>query len=195
MKASWINPALWGVLVVLILIIGLGAVSYVPGLIDRNNYEKKIEGFNEAIAQEKQGRMAAEQQIKQEEQARAVALQQAAAAESASQLAEIERRQHEGGSATIPQQTSGTNIVPDSRKFKNKGRVVEVLNASIYSYMLVSQGNKTYWVAASAMVVKKGDMVRFPDGARLTNFNSKSLNRTFDEVIFVDKAIVTNESE
>lgn len=72
----------------------------------------------------------------------------------------------------------------------HKGKVISAINASIYTYLEVSEGGKTVWLAAPTLAVKKGDTVGFDDGAPMANFYSKSLNRTFDVVYFVGKAVV-----
>ena len=70
------------------------------------------------------------------------------------------------------------------------GKVISVLNASIYTYMELEASNKRFWIAAPTTKVKAGDRVRFVDSMVMENFNSKSLNRTFDRIIFVSSATV-----
>jgi hypothetical protein len=41
------------------------------------------------------------------------------------------------------------------------------------------------WLAAPTMKVAKGAAVAWPDGLVMTNFHSKTLNRDFDKVVFV----------
>lgn len=71
-----------------------------------------------------------------------------------------------------------------------KGKVLSSIDASIYTYIELTENGKTVWIAAPTVKVKKGDTVRFSDGAAMSNFFSKSLNRTFESVIFVGKAEV-----
>ncbi len=91
--------------------------------------------------------------------------------------------------------SSAAIVVPQSSAFAasqypNKGKVLEVFDASIYTYMQVSTDKGTIWLAASKTSVPKGATISFPDGAEMTNFTSKSLNRTFDKIIFLDKVKV-----
>jgi hypothetical protein len=65
-----------------------------------------------------------------------------------------------------------------------------VIDASIYTYMQVSSDKGPVWLAASKTTVAKGDTISYPDGNVMTNFTSKSLNRTFDKIIFLDKVKV-----
>lgn len=74
----------------------------------------------------------------------------------------------------------------------NKGKVLSTVAAGMYTYIELSSGGKdTTWIAVTAMPVKKGDMLAYDGGATMTNFYSKTLNRTFPQVIFVGKAVVT----
>ncbi|MES1981657.1 MAG: hypothetical protein V4443_04180 [Pseudomonadota bacterium] len=84
---------------------------------------------------------------------------------------------------------SAANSAP-SGAMTHKGKVISTINASIYTYIEVSEGGKNVWIAAPTVAVNKGDTVAFDDGAIMSNFFSKSLNRTFDTVIFVSKAVV-----
>jgi len=74
-----------------------------------------------------------------------------------------------------------------------KGKVISTLNANEYTYIEVAQGKNTLWLAAPTSDVKKDNVVRFEDGAVMTNFRSKLLNRTFPSVMFVNRVVVTNE--
>ena len=80
---------------------------------------------------------------------------------------------------------------PAGEQLPRKGKVVSSVDASIYTYIELSENGKNVWIAAPTVKVKKGDMVRFADGAVMSNFFSKSLNRTFESVIFVGKAVVS----
>ncbi len=73
-----------------------------------------------------------------------------------------------------------------------KGEVVSTIDVPQYTYIEVKQDNKTFWLAAPATAVKKGDMIQFDNGAVMTNFNSKSLNRVFPTIIFVSRVVITN---
>jgi hypothetical protein len=82
-------------------------------------------------------------------------------------------------------------VVPQSNAFAsqyaNTGKVLETMDASIYTYVQVTGANGPVWIAASKTPVTKGSTISYPDGAVMTNFTSKSMNRTFDKIIFVDK--------
>ena len=83
-------------------------------------------------------------------------------------------------------------VVPQSNaiaasQYPNTGKVLETMDASIYTYMKVSTDKEPVWLAVSKTTVAKGNTISYPDGAVMPNFNSPSLNRTFDKIIFLDK--------
>ncbi len=66
----------------------------------------------------------------------------------------------------------------------HKGKVVEALNAAGYTYVQVEENGQKIWVAVMETKVKPGDIVDIPDSPPMINFQSKSLNRLFDKIIF-----------
>ncbi|RZI42857.1 hypothetical protein EGT07_12840 [Herbaspirillum sp. HC18] len=74
-----------------------------------------------------------------------------------------------------------------------KGKVVSSIDANEYTYIEVNQGKNTLWLAAPKTAVKKDSVIRFEDGAVMTNFHSKLLNRTFPSVMFVGRVVTVNE--
>ncbi len=64
------------------------------------------------------------------------------------------------------------------------GTIVETINASGYTYMLVESGAEKTWVAIPATTVAEGTTVSYYDGMVMNNFTSKTLGRTFDAVVF-----------
>ena len=69
-------------------------------------------------------------------------------------------------------------------------KVVSTINVPQYTYIEVSQGTKTHWLATATTKVKKGDTIRFDKGMEMTNFHSNSLNRTFPSIAFVNRVAV-----
>lgn len=64
------------------------------------------------------------------------------------------------------------------------GKVVETLSAGGYSYLNLDKGTEKVWVAIPAANAKVGDQVSVVYSMLMTNFTSKTLNRTFDKLIF-----------
>jgi hypothetical protein len=83
---------------------------------------------------------------------------------------------------------------PDAQ-LPQKAKVLSSIDAAQYTYLEVTQNKKTLWLAAATVAAKKGDMIRFDDGMVMTNFHSKTLNRTFPSVLFVNRVVVTSEKE
>ena len=76
-----------------------------------------------------------------------------------------------------------------------KAKVLSTVDAAGYTYLEVTQNKKTLWLAGPKVVAKKGDIVRFDDGMVMTNFESKTLKRTFPAVTFVNMVVVTQDKE
>jgi hypothetical protein len=66
-----------------------------------------------------------------------------------------------------------------------KGTVKETMNAAGYTYIQVDEKGTPVWLAVMETQVKKGDVVEFPDSPPTNNFHSKTLNRTFEAILFV----------
>lgn len=66
----------------------------------------------------------------------------------------------------------------------NSGVVKSVANAGGYSYVEVQQGSGSLWIAAPETQVKVGDKVTWDGGSLMQNFTARSLNRTFDQIVF-----------
>ena len=66
----------------------------------------------------------------------------------------------------------------------HKGKVLETMNAAGYTYVQVDENGQKLWVAVMETKVNVGDAVEFPDSPPMVNFQSKSLKRTFDKIIF-----------
>ena len=64
------------------------------------------------------------------------------------------------------------------------GKVVETMNSGGYTYISLENSGKKTWVAMPATAVKVGQMVTCQPGMVMNNFTSKTLNRTFESIIF-----------
>ncbi|MFZ0469588.1 MAG: hypothetical protein WAL92_11780 [Thiogranum sp.] len=65
------------------------------------------------------------------------------------------------------------------------GEIVETMNAAGYTYVLLNTDSGKIWAAATETSVKVGQRVSVPPGELMTDFSSKTLNRTFDKIYFV----------
>lgn len=64
------------------------------------------------------------------------------------------------------------------------GTVIETMNSSGYTYMLIESGAEKNWVAIPETKIEKGAEVTYLSGMVMKNFDSKTLNRTFESIIF-----------
>jgi hypothetical protein len=67
-----------------------------------------------------------------------------------------------------------------------KAEVTQTMNSGGYTYVEAKdeKGVKT-WLALPEIKVKVGDKIEFPETPPLANFQSKTLNRTFDKISFI----------
>lgn len=70
------------------------------------------------------------------------------------------------------------------------GKVAETMDASGYTYVLIDKGTEKIWVAGPKTILKVGDEVAVAEGSVMNNFESKSLKRTFDKIIFASAIMV-----
>lgn len=66
----------------------------------------------------------------------------------------------------------------------HKGKVLQTMDSGGYTYAEVEENGQKLWVAVMQTQVKVGDLVEFPDSPPMVNFQSKTLKRTFDKIIF-----------
>jgi hypothetical protein len=72
------------------------------------------------------------------------------------------------------------------------GKVLETMNSGGYTYVnLQKQNGEKVWVAVMATTAKVGSQISFKGGMEMVNFESKSLKRKFDKIIFSD-GVVSN---
>jgi hypothetical protein len=64
------------------------------------------------------------------------------------------------------------------------GKVIETMDSGGYTYAQIENNGKKTWVAVPASKVSKGQNISFAPGAEMLDFKSKTMNRTFDRIIF-----------
>ena len=68
-----------------------------------------------------------------------------------------------------------------------RGVVAESMNAAGYSFIRVDENGQSVWLAAPEIALEVGQTVEWQGGGQMRNFTSRSLDRVFDEIIFVDR--------
>jgi hypothetical protein len=64
------------------------------------------------------------------------------------------------------------------------GKVVETMDSGRYTYVCLEKNDKKLWLAVPKMKVVVGQNMSFRPGIEMVNFESKTLNRKFDKIIF-----------
>ncbi len=75
----------------------------------------------------------------------------------------------------------------DTSSLMHHVKVEEVLQATSYTYLHVSENSEDYWMAVTKMDAKAGDSYYYDGALEMANFKSKDLDRVFDRILFVDK--------
>lgn len=90
-----------------------------------------------------------------------------------------------GSTAETTAATPAPTVAVTQQQAKTvSGTVLETMDAGGYTYLLIETGKTKQWVAIAATEVKTGETVSYYDGMVMPNFTSKSLNKTFDSIIF-----------
>lgn len=76
--------------------------------------------------------------------------------------------------------------IPADTNLVNSGEVLEVIDSPMYTYLQVTSDKGPLWLAAFKTDIAKGATVRYSSGVVMPKFYSKSLDRTFDTIVFVD---------
>ena len=77
-----------------------------------------------------------------------------------------------------------SSAVSEAQPTELSGIILETMNASGYTYILVESGQQKTWVALPETPVKKGETVQYQEGMPMENFHSKTLSRTFPVIVF-----------
>ena len=80
-------------------------------------------------------------------------------------------------------------------KGMHQGEVMETMNSAGYTYMKVSEGGKSYWIASNEINISKGADIAFSEEMSMHKFQSKTLNRTFENLMFVSEVRANHKEE
>ena len=90
------------------------------------------------------------------------------------------------GAAELPQMNQGMSPL--------SGKVVESMDSGGYTYVNIENAGKKTWVAVPKTPVKVGQNMSFQPGMVMNNFQSKTLNRTFEAIVFSGGVIGQQET-
>jgi len=86
--------------------------------------------------------------------------------------------------AAAPQEKSAqVNAIPHT------GTVLETMDAAGYTYAKVNEGGNIYWIAGPKTTIAAGDVISFTEQMVMKDFTSKTLNKTFDYLVFANTIV------
>ena len=74
------------------------------------------------------------------------------------------------------------------------GKTIETFVAGGFTYVQIATPDETIWAAGPLTPIKKDDEVSFSRNMLMKNFHSKTLNRDFEAIYFVDRFTVNGET-
>ena len=87
--------------------------------------------------------------------------------------------------AAAPAPSTAADAAGAPRAFADvSGVVEETLDASDYTYLRLKTGQGEVWAAINKSAVKKGERVTVVNAMPMDGFESRTLNRTFDKIVF-----------
>lgn len=82
-------------------------------------------------------------------------------------------------------QPKSSNVDYAVNPYNREVVVDQVLQASSYTYLLVSENKKQFWIAVTRNDAKQGATYFFSEAMEMKDFHSKDLDRTFESILFV----------
>jgi len=73
-------------------------------------------------------------------------------------------------------------------------KVLETMNGGGYTYAKVDEKGNIYWIAGPQSNITVGTSISFIEQMVMTEFTSKALNKTFDQLVFVSAIVGSDKS-
>ena len=86
------------------------------------------------------------------------------------------------------EETKDINEMDALKSEPHIAKVVEKIPSNNYLYLQVSENKETYWIAVPAMDIDPGETIYFSKYMVMNDFKSDNIDRTFDNVLFVEDA-------
>jgi len=84
----------------------------------------------------------------------------------------------------------------DTQLAEFSGKVVEKQDASVYTYVRLDDGaGNQIWAAVPQTQLEIGEQIALKGGMVMTNFRSKTLNRTFESIVFASGLVRASENK
>lgn len=91
------------------------------------------------------------------------------------------------GHAPVPGASAGQPDLP------NEGEVSETFPAGSYTYLRITENGKDTWVAIPRRDIPVGARVRYADAPPMKDFHSPSMDRTFEEILFLGDVVLVDK--
>ncbi len=93
--------------------------------------------------------------------------------------------------------TTGRSVAADQSSDTSSlsGKVVETMDSGGYTYVYLERGGEKIWLAVPKMKVIVGQNMSFKPGIVMVDFESKTLKRKFDKIIFSEGPITSGNEE
>lgn len=76
------------------------------------------------------------------------------------------------------------------------GKVLQTMDSGGYTYVYIQKDDmEKVWVAVAATPIALGTKVSFKGGMDMINFESKSLKRTFEKIVFADSVVADSSGK
>lgn len=75
--------------------------------------------------------------------------------------------------------------VPDTELSGNRGEVLSSIQVPSYTYIEVRTDGQILWLAGNPVEVEDGEIITWVPSMVMHDFQSNTLNRTFEEIVFV----------
>jgi hypothetical protein len=70
-----------------------------------------------------------------------------------------------------------------------QGQVLQTMDSGGYTYVLIHTGDREIWAAAPTTPIQLGDQITVVGAMEMSNFRSKTLERTFDSLWFASRLV------
>lgn len=80
---------------------------------------------------------------------------------------------------------AASTTIPDEELSGNRGQVISTIDVPRYTYIEVRSNGRQVWLAGPPVELSAGDVITWGDYAVMRGFESRELDRTFDELLFV----------
>ena len=95
-----------------------------------------------------------------------------------------------------PQSQISVQTPSDPQLAAFSGKVVDKQDASVYTYVRLENGaGNEIWAAVPKAQLEIGEEISLKGGSVMTDFNSKTLNRTFESIIFASGFVRGSENK